>query len=363
MSEQISIGVVGTGLIAGLVHLPSLKSHPGAKVAAICGRNRDRAGEMAKKYEVPLVFTDYREMIEKGNLDALVIAAPDDLHYVMTMEALDAGLHVMCEKALALNVEDARKMYEKAKAVGVKHMIFFTRRWLPHYRYLRELIDEGYVGIPFHCLMRFINGRGRGAEYGWIYDRQRSNGVLAGSGSHMIDQARWYVGEITKVNANLSTYVERPGADGSEMDPANDSAFVTLQFDNGAQGMIQLSDVAHVAEQSNPQQTSLHGELGTLELDISFALGGEIRGARHDEEQFRTLSIPDHILEGIDQSQPFMSQLLEVFTTQSVGDRMFIDAIIEDKPISPSFYDGLKVQEVIDAAIESHKSGSWVSVK
>ena len=88
-------------------------------------------------------------MIEKGDLHAIEIITPDDLHYPMTMDALDAGLHVLCEKPLALNAAQAKEMYEKAEAAGVVHMTFFTYRWLPHYRYLKELVDEGYVGRCF----------------------------------------------------------------------------------------------------------------------------------------------------------------------------------------------------------------------
>jgi predicted dehydrogenase len=111
MSEKVRVGVIGTSWWADMMHLPSLKSHPGAQIAAICGRKRDRADDMARKYEIPRVFTDYREMIARANLDAVVIATPQDLHYPMTMAALDAGLHVMCEKEMALNAHQAREMY------------------------------------------------------------------------------------------------------------------------------------------------------------------------------------------------------------------------------------------------------------
>ena len=131
-----------------MMHLPNLESHPLAELAAICGRHHIRTEEMAHKYDIPLVFTDYREMIEKGDLDAVVVATPDDLHYQMTMAALDARLHVLCEKPLALNSGRARQMYEKAEAVGVKHMVFFTYRWWPFYRYFKQLVEEGYIG---HC--------------------------------------------------------------------------------------------------------------------------------------------------------------------------------------------------------------------
>ena len=146
MPEKVRVGIVGTSWWADLMHLPSLKSHPQAELVAICGRNREHTEEMAKKYGIPVVFTDYREMIEKVDLQALVIAAPDDQHYPIAMNALDAGLHVVCEKPIALNSKRARDMCEKAEAAGVKHMIYFTGRWMTHYRYLKQLIDEGYIG-------------------------------------------------------------------------------------------------------------------------------------------------------------------------------------------------------------------------
>ena len=132
MTDKVRVGVIGTSWYADLAHLPRIKSHSRAELAAVCGRNRERAEEMAGKYESPLVFTDYRDMIEKGHLDAVIVSTPDDLHYPMTMDALDAGLHVLCEKPMALNLAQAKEMYEKAESAGVKHMVFFTYRWSLH---------------------------------------------------------------------------------------------------------------------------------------------------------------------------------------------------------------------------------------
>ena len=359
MSEQVRVGVIGTSWFADRMHLPALKSHSRAEIAAVCGRNRDRADEMAKKYEIPCVFTDYREMIEKGDLQAIVIVTPDDLHYPMTMDALDAGLHVLCEKPLALNAEQARAMYEKAEAVGVKHMVFFTQRWWPHFRYLKELVDEGYVGRCFHCNIRYLSRYGREARYGWRFDRQRSNGILGDIGSHMIDFARWYAGDIARVSAYLTTFVERPGPEGQALDPANDSALLAVEFENGAQGVIHVSAVAHVGDREQEQHVILHGQSGTLEADSTF-VGAELRGIRPGKDQFETLLVPDHLWEGVDRTD--FSRILDIFFKQPVGDRLFIDAILEDRPVTPSFYDGLKVQEVMDAAIESHQSGGWVAL-
>ena len=161
MSERVCVGVVGTSWWADLAHLPGLKDHPGAEIAAICGRDRDRAEAMARKYGIPRVFTDYRAMIESGGLDALLVLVPDDLHYPIVMDALDARLHVLCEKPLALTAGQAQAMYERAEAVGVTHMTNFTYRWLPPFIYLRDLTAQGYVGRCFHSEFRYLAGYAR----------------------------------------------------------------------------------------------------------------------------------------------------------------------------------------------------------
>jgi predicted dehydrogenase len=128
MPEQVRVGVIGASRYSDVRHLPALKSHPCAEVVAICDIDRDRAEEMARKYDIPLVSSDYREVIDKGNLDSLLVVTPDDTHHAITMDALDADLHVLCEKPLAHNAQQAREMYDKAETAGVKHMTFFTFR-------------------------------------------------------------------------------------------------------------------------------------------------------------------------------------------------------------------------------------------
>ena len=95
---------------------------------------------------------------------------------------------------------------------------------------------------------------------------------------------------------------------------------------------------------------------------IYSSVRSELRGARDEEKQFERLSVSDDLWAGVSRTNSFFSQIGEVFTKQSVGDRLFIDAIYDDRPVTPSFYDGLKVQEVIDAAIASYQRGCWVSL-
>jgi predicted dehydrogenase len=356
MLQPIRVGVVGTSDWADLHHLPTLKRHPTAALTAICSRNRARVEALAQKYAIPHQFTDYRAMIESANLDAIIVITPDDLHYPITMRALAAGLHVLCEKPLALTGEQAREMYETAAATGRKHMLLFTYRWLPHYRYAQQLIDAGYLGRCLHCHMRYVAGYGREHTYKWRFDRQRGTGVLGNLGSHMIDLARWFMGDIAHVSGRLATFVEHPGAAGAPLDPANDAALLAIEFANGAQGSIQLSAVAHVGDRGQEQHVILHGEEGTLEIDLNFT-SAEIRGARYDEERIGTLPVPDGLWGDADRSD-----LFALLFANSAATQQFIDAIAEDRIVAPTFYDGWKVQEVIDAALESHQSGCWVSM-
>lgn len=189
MADTVRVGLVGTSAWADRIHLPGITSHPQAELAAICGRNRSRAEVMAQKYGAGSVYTNYREMIEKERLDALVVSTPDDLHYGIVMDAIEAGLHVVCEKPLALSVEDAKAMYETAEAARVKHMTFFTFRWAPHFQYVHDLVADGYVGRCYHSQFNFFDDYGLDSAYAWRFDAQRANGIAADLGSHMVDMA------------------------------------------------------------------------------------------------------------------------------------------------------------------------------
>jgi predicted dehydrogenase len=360
MPENIRIGLINTGWWAEMMYLPALQSHPHAETAAICGRDQGRAGEVAAKYHIPLVFSDYREMIQQGHLDAIIIAAPDEWHHRMTVDALQAGLHVLCEKPLGMNAREALDMLEKAQAAGVKHMTYFTYRWMPFFRFARDLIAQGFIGRCYHCDFRQLSGFGRGKDYEWRFDRNRANGALGDLGSHMIDLARWLIGDIATVTAQLGCFGSRQGIEGETTDPANDSALLMVEFSNGAHGLIQASAVAYLADRLMQQQVVLYGDEGSLEINIAFGgqeAGAVIRGVRSKEDEFQVLQVPAEYWGEVSSLDPF-----GVFNHQPIGVRFFIDAIIEDHPISPDFYDGYKAQQVIDAALQSHQTGCRVEI-
>ena len=116
-------------------------------------------------------------------------------------------LHVLCEKPLATNAAHARAMLDKAVAAKVKHMVLYTWRWQPHWRYAKHLVDSGYVGNCRVARFHFVGGFALDPGYKWRFDGRRANGVTGDLGSHMIDFARWYLGDVKGVMAELPVFV------------------------------------------------------------------------------------------------------------------------------------------------------------
>jgi predicted dehydrogenase len=347
MAELMKVGMVGTSWWADLVLLPLFSSHERASVSAICSRTRDRAEELAAKFTVPQVFTDYREMITHGDLNAIVVATPDDLHYEIVMAALDAGLHVFCEKPIALNAQHAKAMLQKAEAAHLKHMVMYSWHWLPTIRHAKQLIDNGYLGTLYHGHMHWVTGIMRDGDYSWRRDAARANGVLGDLGSHLIHLALWFLGDVRSVSARLGFYSPRKSE--QIYTPANDYAHLTLEFSSGAQLQIQLSWVDHLLNPL-PVNVTLYGEKGTLAVEWAPAatFDTSLRAGQEDkEEQLHETQVID---------------LIDFFSTQPIGPRLFIDAIHDDQPIYPGLYEGYKVQQVIDAALQSHEHGSRVEI-
>jgi predicted dehydrogenase len=240
-------------------------------------------------------------------------------------------------------------------------MVLFTYRYMPFFRYVHHLVAEGLIGRCYHCEFRYLMGYARRQEYIWRLDQDRANGALGDLGVHMIDMARWLVGDIKHVSAQSDVFVERPGVDGVPLNPANDSVSLLVAFENGAQGFMHASLVAHMGDRFMQQQVKLYGEGGSLEIDIQYEgaeAGVKLYVARDPGEKFQRLEVPASYWGQVDRSDPFA-----VFRQQPVGCRAFVDAILENRQITPNFIDGYKAQQVIEAALRSHASGQRVDIK
>ena len=362
MSDKVRVGLVGAGGWAQDFHAPVVASHSGAVLAAVCARTRERAEPLALKHGVDQVYTDYQDMIDSGGVDAVIVATPEDVHHQVVMAALAARLHVLCEKPLAFSVDESSEMLDAADRAGVKHMVQFTNRGLPHFRYIKRLLDDGYIGQPYHAYFYWPTGWVPEEEvnaYNWALDAGRAKGAVNELGAHIFDLARWYFGDVVRVSASLKTFVPRLGLDGEPMETANDSAFVLLDFANGAHAVVHIGspNIVGPGLRHTGQTVILCGSDGTLETRgdpwTDPPQVSEILGFRRGTDAAEPLVVPGSYFGGADPDDVF-----SVFRTQSEGPRLFIDAILEDRTIEPSFYDGHQVQRIVDAAMESHATGS-----
>jgi predicted dehydrogenase len=346
MADQLNIGVIGTSWWAEFVFLPVLQNYERAKLAAICGRNQDRANEVAKKYSIVGVFDDYRKMIQGADLDAIIVSTPDDTHYEMVMVALDAGLHVLCEKPVALNSAHALEMLNKAEQVGVKHMVMYTHHWLPYLQRTKQHLDNRLIGKVYHGYFHWIADYALGGNYMWRFDANRANGIIGDLGSHLIHLAQWYLGNVVSVTSSLGFHADHEALEDGITNPANDSAFFTLEFDTGAQ--IQFYITASAAA---PMQLSLRlqGERGFINAGWNSKTDETMVSVQQKETDDPIVDT-----ESIDYQ--------EFINSNPVGARLFVDCILDDKDVYPGLKEGYKVQKIIDAVIESHSTGRRILI-
>jgi len=359
--ERVRVGIIGTSGWADLMYFNNLKGRPDVELVGVSGRNPRTLAETAGRHGVAATYTDYRQLIAEGGLDAVVIAAPDDQHLEMTLAAIDKGLHVLCEKPLANNAGDARRMLEAAGRRGVKHMVMFTWRWQPHNQFIKTMIDEGTLGRVYRAQFSFIGGFARDMVYQWRQDPARANGVLGDLGSHMVDLMRWYFGEIASVSADLGTSIPREGIAGHEAGSGNDSAHLALRLASGARGIVDVSVVSAAADTLMRQIVHIEAEKATVELEHTFfgeRAGVSIRLLGTGGEPIQNLEVPAGYYGSSDPKN-----FLDIYGKEPAGPLAFIAALRENRQPDPGFDAGVKVQEVVDAALLSDRERRWVDLR
>lgn len=358
----VRIGILGSSWWADSMYLPALASHPAGRVVAIAGRD---AEALAQRWSAPHAFARYSDLLDSGQVDAVIIATRNDLHHSLTLAALARGLHVLCEKPLGLNYAEATAMAARAAAAGAICMTPFTYRYMPVARYLKRLVEEGYLGRPFHLNFRYFTGFGQTGGYNWRFDENVSgSGALGDIASHFLYLAWWFFGTITAVNAELGRLVRRADRDpaGSAYPQADDNAMIMLQFASGAQGLIHASTVAGEATPFGQiHEMDFHGDAGTLHARVDWAAEQRIYGARSGENALHDLPIPDDIWNGV-RRDTVHNTYRDVFRTQETMARQWVTAIARGEPVRPDFADGAYIQRIMDAAQLSHATRRWVEV-
>jgi predicted dehydrogenase len=364
VSDKVRVGVVGTSWWADAMYLPALSGHPLADVRGVVGTRTNHTREFAERWGVPRTFATIEEMLDAEPLDAVVVAAPNRNHYPMTLAALERGLHVLCEKPLGMSASEARRLAEAADRFGVVTMVPFTYRNMPAIRYLKELVDEGYLGRPYHLDMRYFAGYGRQGDYQWRFDLDVSGaGVTGDLGSHWADLARSFFGDVEAVTAVFGQSVPRKTRpDGDDYPRGEDSAMILLQFENGATGSLHVSAVAYEPSVFGQRHAmELHGSNGTLHHVCDWNGVQRVDGARTGEPVIRELTIPDRIFDGVRRTTVH-NTFKDVFREKDFQARAFVTAIANGTKVTPDFHDGLAVQRIVDAASRSAREGRRVTI-
>lgn len=361
--SRLRVGVIGTSWWVDAMYLPALRQQPEVAIVGLCGRDRQRAQSLADRWEIPGVFTDAATFLDSGLVDGVVIVTPNDTHHLIAGTALERGMHVLCEKPLGLNYQEAFELASIAEAKGVTTLTPFTYRFMPTVRFVKRLIEQGYLGRPHHLNFRYFSGFALSGEYAWRFDIARAgSGVLGDLGSHFIHLAEWFFGDVESTTCELGRMVDRPHPKGVIYDQADDTAVVILQFVGGAQGVIHASAVAHEATTFGQiQEMDLHGSGGSLHHRIDWDHLQQVRGSRLGAQATEDLIVPDDLWNGAPRD-PVKATYHHVFRNQGqmIGD--WARAAAEGRRAYPDFGDAARVQRVLDAALISFRAGRRVAM-
>lgn len=361
MTHKIRVAVIGTSWWAEGAHLPAIQAHPNLELVALCGRNAMRLAEMAAKFGAPSTYTDYGQMLAEAKPEAVIILTPNFQHKAMTLAALEAGANVICEKPLALNAAEAGEMLAHAGRLQRRHLTFLTYRAMPGPRFIKQLIEQGYLGQLHHAQVAYLHES-------WLNPNRAANwktvkatggsGVLHDLGPHMLDMLQWWLGPVARAAGSLQTFIhERPKPDGTRaLVETDDAAACTLEFAAGGQATVQLSRVA--PGRHNYQRVELYGSRGVLVYEYEQALAhvGRISGAAAHSGEVQNIPIPAEMVAGFAGQDTFPAVFAELT-------RGFFESVRTGGPSpAPSFVEGLAVQKVIDAVLRSAENGRWEAV-
>jgi predicted dehydrogenase len=357
--KEIGIGIIGCGGIVLQNHLPGLALCPEAKLVALCDTNPVVLESASIQTSITATFADYRQLLARSDVTAVIIATPNFLHAPIVLAAIAAGKHVLCEKPIAMNHAESLAMLRAAEEAGVRHMTAFTYRFVPAMRYMAHLVRAGFIGQPYHfrsCRLQDWATR----AVGW-----RQVAKLAGTGelgdmlSHRIDYAHLLIGPISRLVADNRRFHDLRDGQPSDLE---DWVAILAQFKaNRATGVLESSKIATGRGESARSQDycEVNGEDCSLVFQLERPL--ELQLAKRGDTTLRTVPVPGEFLKWPGSPRdPHVGDPLITFRYDQ--DVEFIQAIVNQRPCVPSFAEGAQVQAVMDAAVLSTEEKQWVDV-
>jgi predicted dehydrogenase len=335
---KIRVGIVGSGF-GGVMHAPAYHAHEAFEPVAIASPHN--AEKVARERKIPNAFASLEQMLDSVQLDAVSIAPPPFAHHDATLLALERGKHVLCEKPLALTVEEAEAMVAAAKRSQGVCGIAFEFRFDASRQALKELVVNRHLGplreIEFTQLTTMLRADGT-RKRGWWFEKRRGGGMIQAFGSHMIDSVVWLAGRppTSYVGFSRTANPNRRDAEGPFTSDVADGMFALLDFGDGLVGRLTL-DATNVV---NSATLAVYGEERTaaatgegpswaklFTIDAKETSEHDLAGSPYDHLRSVHVNLPQFML------------LLDQFA-----------AAIEGKPNAlPTFEDGLLVQRVMAA--------------
>jgi predicted dehydrogenase len=361
--RPVGVAFIGTGAVTAYHHLPGLRLDPRAELVAICDAEPNLLARRQEEWGVDTASTDPEGICRRDDVDAVVIATPNDTHRPIALAAARAGKHVMCEKPLGLSADEVREMYEAARDAGVVHMTAFTYRFAPSMRYLRHLLKSGALGTPRHFRsQRFLDWPE--TSWGWRQYRARAGaGDLFDMTIHRIDFAIDLLGPIARVCGAVARFAPRDRtADGRPCPPSEVDDWSSLigEFASGATGVWEGTTLAkgYHRDGFGHEWAEVNGSEGSavyrLHEPNTILLG-------KNGQDLAPVAVPDEYLKPAGSPRdPAEGAPATVFRYDLMWE--FISAIVERRPAVPSFLDGLNAQTVADAVLESHAKRTWIDV-
>jgi len=347
---MIHLAIVGTGGIAGS-HATSFSKIPGCKIVAGCDVDEARAAAFCSTHSIPRSYSNLELMLKECRIDAVINATPDRFHAPISIQAIRAGKHVLCEKPLAMNYAEAMTMVKAAKSKGVINMVNLSYRNAAAIHKAHQLISSGKLGTVVHVDASYLQSWLVSTEWGdwrtkpaltWrLSTRHGSTGVLGDIGIHLVDFVSYAVGGVKTVNAHLKTFTKIKGEKLGEYTlDANDTALMQVEFENGALGTLQVTrwGTGHL----NTVQLLVCGTKGALRMNLDKS---------YDKLEIST---------GKDLN-PGKWKEIKCPKTPSIAAR-FIKSIRTGINDQPDFKRGAEVQKVLDACFASDAKGKRVSV-
>jgi predicted dehydrogenase len=360
--------VLGAGAWARAAHLPGYRRDPRCQIVGIADTQLDRAREAAREFDIPHVVADAAELIRRDDVDLIDVCTPSHTHFELAWSALEVGKHVLCEKPVAYDFRDTQRARDLARSKGLKTRVGLTFRYSPAMRYMRRLVQDGFVGTPF-----FFNGYEQNSQ--WLdpltplrqVDHEADQSVLQvssleGYGAPIIDLAHLMVGsDLSQVVGTMRNFIpERMVRATNRMMRMNidDGDVFIGEFANGALCSIQTS---FVTVGNYPGiEARLYGSRGALICRLVEERGicETLEAATADAVEFRDLEVPTEFY-------PHGGSARESWRTLFYANLIhdFIDEIVSGGAGNTGdFGDGAWVQEVINAVEESCRERRWVSL-